>query len=327
MDKISIVVPVYNAVRYLEETINSILGQTYENWELLLIDDCSKDDSAKICYKFQKNDVRIRFLRNEQNIGSAATRNKGIKCASGKYIAFVDSDDTIEPNYLECLYQVIIKYHADVVWCNYKECFPDGTNQIRKHNLPTHEVLKTNDLLKLYYSNKSDGLGSMCNKLYRLDFLRMNNLLLDERMAIGEDWNFNLDAFQKLTSLVAIDNCLYNYARQNQSSIMNSFHENHFELMCEMRNKLLRVADENNVAYNKNIFWLNFLYNTLVFLHKATKKGKGKDYMVNICNHELFKISLKNVKKTHSIGPFYNLILLMIRLRLFSLAFLTLSKR
>lgn len=327
MDKVSIVVPIYNAGAFLENTIKSILNQTYNNWELLLIDDCSEDNSSDICLFYQNQDKRISLMKNEFNLGSAATRNRGLKVATGKYIVFVDSDDTIEPNYLECLYKNIDKYNVDIVWCNYKECLPDGTFQVRKHKLPIHKILNSKDILPLYFTNHTDGLGSMWNKIYKIEFLRKNDLLIDERMAIGEDWNFNLDAFQKPIALVAINDSLYNYIRQNQTSIMNSFHENHFELMCEMSQKLLCISERNNISYDSNIFWLSFLYNSLSFLHKAVKNGKDKDYVKEICNNVLFRKSLKEIKHISSLGLFYGIVLWTIRLQLFSITIFILSKK
>ena len=90
---VSIITPVYNSEEFLEETILSVLNQTYENWELILIDDCSKDDSYKIIDKYLRKDKRIKYLKNKKNSGSAITRNNGINISKGKYIAFLDSDD------------------------------------------------------------------------------------------------------------------------------------------------------------------------------------------------------------------------------------------
>lgn len=98
---VSIITPVYNAQDYLEETILSVLNQTYYNWELLLIDDCSIDNSYKIIEKYLKKDRRIKYLKNDKNSGPAITRNKGIEEAKGEYIAFLDSDDLWYENKLE----------------------------------------------------------------------------------------------------------------------------------------------------------------------------------------------------------------------------------
>lgn len=98
---VSIITPVYNAQDYLEETILSVLNQTYSNWELLLIDDCSTDNSYEIIEKYLKKDKRIKYLKNEKNSGPAITRNRGIEESKGEYIAFLDSDDLWYENKLK----------------------------------------------------------------------------------------------------------------------------------------------------------------------------------------------------------------------------------
>ncbi|WML36751.1 glycosyltransferase family 2 protein [Clostridium sp. OS1-26] len=90
---VSIIMPCYNSENYIEEAIKSVIGQTYENWELIIIDDCSNDNSISIVKKYCMQDKRILFYQNEKNIGTAKTRNKGVEFAKGQYIAFLDSDD------------------------------------------------------------------------------------------------------------------------------------------------------------------------------------------------------------------------------------------
>lgn len=98
---VSIVMPAYNCEKYIDEAINSVLAQTYKNWELLVIDDGSKDATFQILSEFSKNDYRIKPLKNEKNLGVSATRNRGIELASGEWIAFLDSDDIWNPSKLE----------------------------------------------------------------------------------------------------------------------------------------------------------------------------------------------------------------------------------
>lgn len=100
-NQISIIVPVYNACRYLQETVRSVQAQSYENWELLLVDDCSTDASPALMEKLAKEDKRIRCIRQEQNAGAARARNRGLHEAKGRYIAFLDADDIWKPQKLE----------------------------------------------------------------------------------------------------------------------------------------------------------------------------------------------------------------------------------
>ena len=114
---ISVVVPIYNSGKYLKRCLDSIVNQSYKDIEIILVDDCSSDDSRKICFEYLKKDFRIKLITNEINKGVAYCRNIGIKMATGKYISFVDSDDYVEIDYLEYLYSLIDGYDMSI--CNY----------------------------------------------------------------------------------------------------------------------------------------------------------------------------------------------------------------
>ncbi|GAE35809.1 putative N-acetylgalactosaminyl-diphosphoundecaprenol glucuronosyltransferase [Halalkalibacter akibai JCM 9157] len=110
---VSIVTPVFNAERFVTETIESVLSQTYSNWELILVDDCSSDRSKEIIQSFQEKDQRIKYVCLETNMGAAVARNTGINKAIGKYLAFLDSDDMWHPDKLEkqvALWKMVRKY-------------------------------------------------------------------------------------------------------------------------------------------------------------------------------------------------------------------------
>ena len=110
---VSVVVPVYKVEPYLERCIRSIIGQTYENLEIILVDDGSPDQCGAICDRFAQEDTRIKVY-HKPNGGLSDARNYGVNRASGTYIAFIDSDDYISPHYIEYLYQLMVKYDADV---------------------------------------------------------------------------------------------------------------------------------------------------------------------------------------------------------------------
>lgn len=131
---VSIITPVYNAEKFLSDTIESIKNQSYKNWELLLVDDCSKDNSANIIKEFQKNDDRIKYIKLEKNSGASVSRNTGIKNAKGRFIAFVDSDDLWEPNKLEIQVNYMLKENRGFTFTSYRYMREDGekTNKIAK---------------------------------------------------------------------------------------------------------------------------------------------------------------------------------------------------
>ena len=118
---ISVIVPVYNMQDYLETCMNSILGQTYENLEIILVNDGSKDSSPQMCDAFAEKDSRIKVIHKE-NGGLSSARNAGLDVATGDYIGFVDSDDSIRPNFFELLYDNLVKTDADVSVCRLTNC-------------------------------------------------------------------------------------------------------------------------------------------------------------------------------------------------------------
>lgn len=131
---VSIVTPVYNSEKFISETIESIQSQTYRNWELLLIDDCSKDNSYEIIKNYMKNDDRIKYIKLEKNSGAAVSRNTGIKNAKGRFIAFIDSDDLWEAKKLEIQVKYMLENKLGFSFTSYRYIKEDGTrtNKIAK---------------------------------------------------------------------------------------------------------------------------------------------------------------------------------------------------
>ena len=131
---VSIVTPVYNSERFISETIESIQSQTYRNWELLLIDDCSKDNSYEIIKNYMQNDDRIKYIKLEKNSGAAVSRNTGIKNAKGRFIAFIDSDDLWEAKKLEIQVKYMLENKLGFSFTSYRYIKEDGTrtNKIAK---------------------------------------------------------------------------------------------------------------------------------------------------------------------------------------------------
>ena len=131
---VSIITPVYNAERFLSDTIKSVQNQTYKNWEILLIDDCSKDNSAQIIKEFQKYDNRIKYIKLKKNSGASVSRNEGIRNAKGRFIAFVDSDDIWKSEKLEIQIKYMLKENLGFTFTSYRYMKENGelTNKIAK---------------------------------------------------------------------------------------------------------------------------------------------------------------------------------------------------
>lgn len=131
---VSIITPVYNAESFLSETIESMKNQTYKNWEMILVDDCSKDNSANIIKEFQRSDERIKYIKLEKNSGASVSRNTGIKNAKGRFIAFVDSDDLWKPEKLEKQISYMINNKLGFTFTSYRYMKENGelTNKVAK---------------------------------------------------------------------------------------------------------------------------------------------------------------------------------------------------
>ena len=147
MPKISIVTPAYNCEKYLEEAVNSVLAQSFEDWELLIIDDCSKDATWLRMQTLAKKDNRIRIVQNRHNSGSAATRNNGIRQARGEWIAFLDSDDLWRPEKLERQMSVLRK-HPDASFLFTGSAFIEDDGMTIAHVLHVPEQVSRKKLLK-----------------------------------------------------------------------------------------------------------------------------------------------------------------------------------
>lgn len=181
MIEISIIVPVYNTEKYITRCINSILEQTFENWELLLIDDGSRDSSGKICDIFQKKDSRIKVI-HKKNEGVSIARNLGITLSKGNYITFIDSDDWVENDYLEIMYKMIKIMNVDILvtGCLYKE-----KNRVYNPFSIGKEQVYNRDDFQIEFFKQDKFMWTIYDKLYKKYLFK--NHKFDIRLKIAED--------------------------------------------------------------------------------------------------------------------------------------------
>lgn len=181
---ISIVIPIYNVENYVEKCLNSVIRQTYNNIEIILIDDGSKDKSKEICDSYARKDKRINVIHKE-NRGVSSARNTGIEAAKGNYITFIDSDDYIDEDYIEKLYGLCIKNNSDIVICGVKDEDCDGN--IVKQSKEIKVNLNKKDFLKELLNQQY--FFTVCwAKFYKRDII--GNIRFNENMKIAEDFDF-----------------------------------------------------------------------------------------------------------------------------------------
>ena len=213
---LSIITPVYQVEQYLPQCLDSILAQTYPHWELILVDDGSKDRSGEICEEYAKKDGRIRVIHTE-NRGAGAARNTGFAHATGEYVVFVDSDDYISENMIERLYMTIHKSKYDLVVCNFLRAYPDGKNDFTTQ-FPDMEI-SGREVLAHWKTQKNYGLWTVpWSKIIRKSIL--DQVKFPEGKYF-EDEFFSDQLFLRCDRVRVIPDSLY-VNRVRTSSTMNS---------------------------------------------------------------------------------------------------------
>ena len=276
MDLISVVVAVYNAEKTLEKCVDSLLNQTYKNTEIILVNDCSKDNSLAICENYAKNNSNILVVDNPKNMKVSATRNNGIKASSGKYICFVDSDDYVEPNYLEVLYSYYQKYNT-VPICGFvyhdevNKCTPVTYKWSRGD-----ELVSLGEAFKLYDELY---LTALWNKLFDNEKIKENGILFDENLSMGEDLRFSVEYLAKdeAKEVYVFTAPLYHYTKLSNDTLMSQFAKNGIDGGVENLNLIKSLAQKYNPnvdsIYNEEI---EKLKNNLIYFLVRDKEFSRK---------------------------------------------------
>lgn len=261
--KFSVIVPVYNAEKYIAECIESVLNQTFSDLELLLVDDGSPDNSGAICDEYAAKDSRVKVFHQE-NGGVCAARNTGLDNATGEYVSFVDSDDYLESNALEILYNDILTHNADVSCA-----LMAGDDNQDKANLKNgvYEVWQESDALKNALLDNRFTYSS-CAKLFK------RALIGDMRFEVGrkihEDSFFVFSCFLKQPTVVVRNIAVYNYRNNSYSASHAEFSEKFFDILY-FANKKKELASSafpefeaeiNNTIVKANLAMLHAFCNT-----------------------------------------------------------------
>lgn len=289
MCEISIIVPIYNVEKYMEKCINSILNQTFNDFELLLINDGSTDKSGEICDLYAKADKRIKVIHKD-NSGVSDTRNLGIKKSCGKYIQFIDPDDWIEKDLLRNVYKIIEEEKSDIVFFGMKrENFSNGEiiEKIASEELTNSiNINKNYDAIRLM---KEDLFGFTWCKLFKSSIIKSNSIFFDKRLYLAEDEKFT---------------CYY-YSYINKISIIRKSYY-HYVIYGSERNTLCK--SKVNSIFNKDIIfeaWIKCLSNDLkdIKVNKfLTNRAFTSLYeeIWNVCysKYNNKKLKIKKIKET-----------------------------
>lgn len=274
---ISILIPVYNKENYLNECIKSVISQTYGNFEVILINDGSNDNSENIILKWMDKDNRIRYYKHK-NIGVSQTRNKGIDLAQGEYVFFLDADDRITSDALQRLVNNVRNYDSDIVMGNY--IHNHGKEMIKrpqptKYQYSKRDLCSINTKIELFVTN-SRLLSMVSNKLYRLDFIKKHKIRFDTDV-LAEDRLFNLKCYVHGPTISAIEEYtyFYNHLEDSRSQTLKStFYKESVNLLYIFHD-YLKDTKEYNVN-NIELMELSVIYDVYKIIHMTFEKSKNR---------------------------------------------------
>lgn len=300
---VSIIVPAYNCIVSLECCVGSIRQQTYTNFELMLVDDGSTDGSGELCDKLAAEDTRIRVI-HKPNGGVSSARNAGIDAATGGYITFCDSDDYLEPDYLEALIQAA-ESNPDCghIWC----CFQTVTGYQKENAAPNYTSAKS---LLCYTLQDYMSLHDMWldaepwNKLYRTDIVQTAKVRFPEDLSLGEDWLFNLAYIDASANekIVVVTKPLYNYMRGNDESLDSKYRKDLLDIYRRLNDTCLSYlrkwklpTEQIEKFYNSRFYLYEKVLRNTMRAPDKTKREKMK-WNSTLMQSDEFKASLQTRK-------------------------------
>lgn len=218
MPKISVIVPVYKAEQYLKRCVDSILNQTFTDFELILVDDGSPDQSGTICNEYAFKDKRVKVIHKE-NGGVSSARQVGLDAAQGDYVIHADPDDWVEPQMLNDLYGKAMEDKADMVYCDFYYDYNNGKCEYVQQQINEEETLNADTLIKNILEGKIH--GSCWNKLIRKKVIDESEARFPDRIVRWEDMWFNLLVLRHCNSISYLNRAYYHYDQTiNKNSIV-----------------------------------------------------------------------------------------------------------
>lgn len=301
-EKITIIIPVYNAAQYLRQCLDSVINQTYSNLEIIVVDDKSTDHSEEIIQEYESKDSRILFIKKQVNEGVSFARNAALEHATGDYYVFVDGDDWIELDTCERAMKTAKEYSADIVmWSYVREMESESREKIIFENDIVFEQNAVREKLyrrmiglygeELAHPENADALCTVWGKLYRRNTISERNITFYDIREIGtyEDGLFNLEVFSNVEKAVFINRPMYHYRRNINTSLSTAYNpelQNQwnrlFELLQQhMTNHRLdasfQKAWDNRIVLSLIVLGINELERSV----SVSKKMKGIKHIVS----------------------------------------------
>lgn len=314
MPKVSIIVPLYNVERYLDRCMQSLLGQTLKDIEIIMVDDGSPDNCPKMCDEYAKIDNRVKVV-HKANAGLGYARNSGLDVATGEYVAFVDSDDYVDSDAYQTMYDEAVKVNADYVCCGYKR-IKNGKCVWEYNGIPhnKNQIIGENDCLKvlggMLCENKSQGLFrhydfAVWHGIYRLSLIATNKIrFCSEREYISEDIIFHISLIPCCNVIRVIPNTFYNYCL-NEGTLTTKYKKGRFEAVLKLYDYIIELtlklhvkqSDSLLLQHNAQGLLLDKIFSTIAY---EVKYNKVKSFSIikDICNHNHVKKVVRSIDTT-----------------------------
>lgn len=311
---ISVIIPIYNVEKYLNQCIDSIISQTFRDIEVILVDDGSTDNSPKICDAYARQDDRVKVI-HQKNGGPSSARNAGIDIATGKYIMFVDGDDWVELNTIQsCVNSISLDDNVDLICFSY-------IREYENTSLPVHlfngdKVFKGKGAQNFYRQlfgplgvecrepQHVDKLVSCCMKLYRADIIDKGRFFDTKEVGSCEDGLFNMYALYGYDNIVYIDECFYHY-RKVRGTLTSSYRPNLIKQWNRLFDIIYRITEEKDLSEDYKIA----LNNRIAFSIIGIGLNEFSDMQKNFFGHkqvisgylksDKYKNSVKGLKIRH----------------------------
>lgn len=293
---ISVLVPVYNSEKYIKRCIESILKQTYKNFEIIIIDDGSTDNSKKICTDYLKKDQRVKLIK-QNNRGIAYTRNRLINEAIGKYITFIDSDDYVNPKYLETLYYNCLRENAEISICNFKNTINNNMHLRCNTNAEIYIFDTEQALKKLLLQEKIN--TSFWGKLYKKDVF--NNVVINT-YNVFEDLDTMYKLFCNSKKIIYTEEILYYYYIRKDSLIHSKFDNDKNSCVIEIVNHMEDYISKRYNSLDNEILIRKM--NAYFYILRNTKKNDkiNKEARMFIDRNSVHALKNKNIPLKTKIG-------------------------
>lgn len=332
--QLTLLMPMYNADEFVEQTLKSLKNQTFQDWKLIIINDGSTDGSAQICHKYAESDSRVHLI-DQENCGVSETRNRLLQHIDTPYFSFIDADDELHPTLYQVLMSHMLTQGVDLVMCGYKE-------QKRSHETVIQEIERTfkSGILQLdqmqntfmEFANTLT-INPLWNKVYKTEILRELEVIFP-RLETGEDIVFNLNYLKGCQKIYMEEKTLYSYVHRQKESITTSYVERMYEKGVEIHEQLeqfLRQMEydtkENKLILMENhlggVFsaWLNLYHKDCTLKYKDKKqeieKILSRDY-VQSCAQEV-QTSNKLIQLVKILIKFNSVVLINLCFKLIAL--------